>query len=160
MQVEVGEAARLELVRADAEIASARAQVNRSRLQRVAALANFRGAVGAPLPDQIQLVGAPEEMQVLPPLEELREQVLGEHPALKLAEDGIRRAEAQLGCEQAQRIPQPVLRTDLERYPDLPNFRFGVDIPIPCGIGGKAPSRRPPPASGRLERCASGVSSS
>lgn len=131
VQVEVGEAARLELVRADAEIASARALVNRSRLERVAALAAFRSAVGAPLPDQIQLIGAPDEVVALPPLEALREQVLREHPGLRLAEDSLRRAEAQLRFEEAQRVPQPVLRADLERYPDVPNFRFGIDIPIP-----------------------------
>jgi len=58
----VGEAARLELVRAEAEIASARAQVNRARLQRVAALATFRSAVGAPLPEEVRLLGAPDEV--------------------------------------------------------------------------------------------------
>ena len=62
VQVEVGEASRLELVRAEAEIASARAQVNRARLQRVAALATFRSAVGAPLPEEVRLLGAPDEV--------------------------------------------------------------------------------------------------
>ena len=64
-------------------------------------------------------------------MEQLREQVLREHPALRLAEDSLRRAEAQLRYEEAQRVPQPVLRTDFERYPDVPNFRFGIDVPIP-----------------------------
>lgn len=131
VQVDVGEAARLELVRADAEIAAARVQVNRSRLQRVAALAAFRGAVGVSLPEDIELIGGPDEAVTLPPLEQLRAQLLREHPALRQADESLRRAEAQLRLEEAQRIPQPVVRTDLERYPDVPNFRFGIDIPIP-----------------------------
>ncbi|MCX7604458.1 MAG: TolC family protein [Bryobacteraceae bacterium] len=131
VRVEVGEAARLELVRADAEVASARAQVNAARIRRVAALAAFRAAVGAPLPETVSLAGGLESSVKPPALAELEKQVVEEHPALRLARGEKERARSRIAFEKAQRIPQPVLRTDYERYPDVPNFRVGIDIPLP-----------------------------
>lgn len=130
VRVEVGEAARLELVRADAEVASARAQVNAARIRRVAALAAFRAAVGAPLAETVSLAGTLEPPGQLPALEEMK-QAAEEHPVLRLARSEKERARSRVAFEKAQRIPQPVLRTDYERYPDVPNWRLGVDLPIP-----------------------------
>jgi cobalt-zinc-cadmium efflux system outer membrane protein len=130
VRVEVGEAARLELVRADAEVASARAQVNAARIRRVAALAAFRAAVGAPLPEMVSLTGTPDPSLPLPALEEMK-QTAEDHPVLRLARGEKERARSRIAFEKAQRIPQPVFRTDYERYPDVPNFRVGVDLPIP-----------------------------
>lgn len=131
VQVEVGEAARLELVRADAEIASARAQVNAARIRRVSALAAFRAAVGAPLAGDITLIGEPETVKVLPALEKLAEAAADEHPIMRLARGEKARAQSRISYEKSLRVPQPVLRTDYERYPDVPNFRVGIDIPLP-----------------------------
>lgn len=130
VRVEVGEAARLELVRADAEVASARAQVNAARIRRVAALAAFRAAVGAPLAETVSLAGTLEPPGQLPALEEMK-QAAEEHPVLRLARSEKERARSRVAFEKAQRIPQPVLRTDYESYPDVPNWRLGVDLPIP-----------------------------
>lgn len=130
VRVEVGEAARLELVRADAEVASARAQVNAARIRRVAALAAFRAAVGAPLAETLALAGALEPPGKLPALEEMK-QAAEEHPVLRLARSEKERARSRIAFEKAQRIPQPVLRADYERYPDVPNWRVGVDLPVP-----------------------------
>ena len=131
VQVEAGEVARLELARADAEIASARAQVNAARIRRVSALAAFRAAVGAPLPDETFLSGQPEPAGLLPTLGDLSERALETHPLMKLARSEKSRAQSRIAFERAQRIPQPVVRTDYERYPDVPNFRVGIDIPLP-----------------------------
>ncbi len=131
VQVEVGEAARLELVRADAEIANARAQVNAARIRRVSALAAFRAAVGAPIAAEVSLAGELSTPAALPPLEALSEAAAAGHPALRLARGERLRAEARIVQEKSLRIPQPVFRTDYERYPDVPNFRVGMDIPLP-----------------------------
>lgn len=131
VQVEVGEAARLELVRADAEIASARAQVNAARIRRVSALAAFRAAVGAPLEGEINLAGEPEPVQILPALEKISADTVQDHPVLRLARSEKVRAQSRVSFEKSLRLPQPTLRTDYERYPDVPNFRVGIDIPIP-----------------------------
>lgn len=131
VQVEVGEAARLELVRADAEIASARAQVNAARIRRVSALAAFRAAIGAPLEGEISLSGEPEPVALLPALDKISADAVQDHPVLRLARSEKTRAESRVSFEKSLRLPQPTLRTDYERYPDVPNFRVGIDIPIP-----------------------------
>lgn len=131
VQVEVGEVARLELVRADAEIASARAQVNAARIRRISALAAFRAAVGTPLPGDVTLLGEPETVKVLPALEKLAEAAIDDHPIMRLARGEKARAQSRISFEKSLRVPQPVVRTDYERYPDVPNFRVGIDIPLP-----------------------------
>lgn len=131
VQVEVGEAARLELVRANAEIASARAQLNAARIRRVSALAAFRAAVGAPLEAEIRLSGELEPVEALPALGRISSDAIDDHPILRLARSEKIRAGARVAFEKSLRVPQPTLRTDYERYPDVPNFRIGIDIPIP-----------------------------
>ncbi len=139
VQVEVGEAARLELVRADAEIASARAQVNAARIRRVSALAAFRAAVGVPLASDLSVSGELDPNRFIPPLAEITSAALQEHPVLRLARSERMRAESRISYEKSLRLPQPVVRTDYERYPDVPNFRFGIDIPVPLWNRRKGP---------------------
>jgi len=130
VQVQVGEAARLELVRADAEVASARVQVRSAELRHSTALAGLRAAIGAPL-GEIAPQGTLEPKAILPPLSELRDEVVARHPALLQAVSETKRAEARLELERELRKPQPALRTETERQPDLRVFRFGVTLPIP-----------------------------
>jgi cobalt-zinc-cadmium efflux system outer membrane protein len=131
VRVDVGEAPRLELVRADAEVATARAQVNSGRMRIISALAGFRAAVGGSLPADVVLEGELEAPPRLPPLGEMEQQVISTHPALRLARLEGRRAEAQVELERALRRPQPSVRVDFEKYPDVPNWRLGLDIPLP-----------------------------
>lgn len=131
VQVEVGEAARLELTRADAEVATAQTFYNSAQLRYVNAVASLRTAVSAPLAARIEPQGALDISVKLPPLEELRREVLMRHPALQQAQAEIRRAQARLDSEYAQRRPQPSVRLEYERQPDLGFFRLGVSIPVP-----------------------------
>ncbi|MEZ5354208.1 MAG: TolC family protein [Bryobacteraceae bacterium] len=131
VRVDVGEAGRLELIRADAEVAQARTLLNTASLRLVTAVAQFRAAVGATLADDIVLDGSLDPPLSLPPVEELEQQARERHPALVLARSEVRRSEARIAYEQALRRPQPSLRSDVERYPDVPNFRFGISVPLP-----------------------------
>ena len=131
VQVQVGEAARLELVRADAELATARVQLRAAELRRTTAIAGLRAAIGAPL-GSLAPQGTLEPKSILPPLSQLRNEAVARHPAVLQAEAEVRRSEAQLGLERELRKPQPTLRTDLDRQPDSQGFRFGVSIPIPA----------------------------
>lgn len=131
VQVKVGEAARLELTRADAEVATARTLANSAQLRLVNAIAALRTAVGAPLGRNIEARGALETGVRLPALDQLREEVLARHPALAQARAEIERAQARLETELALRKPQPALRGEYERQPDLGFYRFGVSLPIP-----------------------------
>lgn len=131
VRVEVGEAGRLELIRADAEVATAVTFANSAQLQLVTALAQFRAAVGAPLATVIEPEGTLDPPVIFPALEELRKAARERHPASQLAQSEVRRAESRIAHEKALRRPQPSLRADVERYPDTPNYRVGITIPIP-----------------------------
>jgi cobalt-zinc-cadmium efflux system outer membrane protein len=67
----------------------------------------------------------------LAPLEEMQQRVVERQPFLRLARSEVERARAQLAFEQAQRVPQPSVRVDYEKFPDVPNWRVGLDIPLP-----------------------------
>ncbi|MBK7926044.1 MAG: TolC family protein [Bryobacterales bacterium] len=131
VRVDVGEAGRLELYRADAELATARAAVLSAQLRSVAALSQLRGAVAAPLGDPITLAGSLDPDAQLPPLEQLRQEVVDRHPDLARAKSEIRRSEARLSYETAQRRPQPSIVAGFDRPPDVPIYRAGISLPLP-----------------------------
>jgi cobalt-zinc-cadmium efflux system outer membrane protein len=131
VRVDVGEAGRLELIRAEAEVAMARTLANSARLRLVNEQAQFRAAVAAPLDSGITLDGNLDPAIGLPPFEELWKEASERHPALALARSEIRRAQARVEYERALLRPQPSVRTDMERYPDVPNYRVGLSFPVP-----------------------------
>ncbi|BDC52376.1 outer membrane protein CzcC [Bryobacterales bacterium F-183] len=131
VRVEVGEAGRLELIRAETEVATARNAVATARLQYVSQLSQLRATIGLPPDSDIDQQGALENPPPLPPLAELRQQLLDRHPSLALARNEIRRADARLDYENALKRPQPSLRAEYERMPDVPNYRIGISIPLP-----------------------------
>jgi cobalt-zinc-cadmium efflux system outer membrane protein len=131
VRVEVGEAGRLELTRAEAEVVVARTAVNRAQLQYIAAVSQLRAAMGGGVEADITPKGAVEVGKTLPPLEVLRREVLERHPQLLLARAEVRRAEARVEYEKAQRRPQPEVRADVDIPPDSPTYRVGLLIPLP-----------------------------
>jgi len=131
VRVDVGEAGRLELYRADAEVATARTAANSARLQYVAALSQLRAAIGSTVDADLSLDGALDPAVTLPPIETLREEVRARHPALLLSRSEVRRAEARVTYETALRRPQPSLVVEVDRPPDVPIYRAGINIPLP-----------------------------
>jgi cobalt-zinc-cadmium efflux system outer membrane protein len=109
----------------------ARTLANSARLRLVNEQAQFRAAVAAPLDSSITLKGNLDPAIGLPPFEELWKEASERHPALALARSEIRRAQARVEYERALLRPQPSVRTDMERYPDVPNYRVGIQLPIP-----------------------------
>lgn len=131
VRVDVGEAGRLELLRAEAEAAIARTLANSAQLQLVTALSQFRAAVAAPLAPDIDLQGEFDAAAQVPPLDDLRREVLERHPSLALGQSEVRRADARIDYELALRRPQPLLRTEIDVNPGSPNYRLGIAIPMP-----------------------------
>ena len=121
----------MELIRADAEVATARTAANSARLQEVSALSQLRAAIGSPLGPAIDPQGRLDPERVLPPIEAVRTETLERHPVLALARGEIRRAGSRLKYEMAQRRPQPSVRTEIDVPPDTPTFRAGISIPLP-----------------------------
>lgn len=131
VRVEVGEAGRLEGIRAESELVTARTAFNNARLQYVTALTQLRGAIGMPVdPDRVP-AGTIDPPVTLPPLLEVRREVLERHPVLHFSRSEVRRADSRVNLEQAQVRPQPSLRAEIDRPPDTPTYRIGIAIPLP-----------------------------
>lgn len=131
VRVKVGEAGRLEQIRAEAEVATARAAVNRARLQLLSALSQLRAAAGIETAQDLKISGSLDPPVKLGPIEEIRKESLERHPALALFASEVRAAEARVRLEESLRTPQPSIRTEIEYPPDVPIYRAGITIPLP-----------------------------
>lgn len=131
VRVEVGEAGRLEGIRAEAELATARTAVNNARLQYVTAITQLRGAIGIPIdPDRVP-EGEMDATAQLPTLQDIRKEAIDRHPSLLYSRAEIRRADSRISMEQAHARPQPSIRAEIDRPPDTPTYRVGIAIPLP-----------------------------
>ena len=131
VEVQVGEKGRLELTRAEAEMANARSQVRAAQIELVSALAGLRATIGTPPELVLNPQGAPSARTVLPPLNDLRARLVSEHPVLAQARTDVSRAEVEVKDQRALRIPKPELYGEYERQPDLTYYRLGATIQIP-----------------------------
>jgi cobalt-zinc-cadmium efflux system outer membrane protein len=131
VEVQTGEKGRLELTRAEAELARAQFAVRSAQLEFANAIALLRVAIAAPATANLDPQGGPEAHVALPPLEKMREAVLGTHPAISQSQSDIDAARATVDRQRALRIPQPILFAEFENQPDLRFWRTGVTVPIP-----------------------------
>lgn len=137
VRVDVGEVGRLELVRAEAEVAAARALASSAQLQQVTALAQFRAAVGGALPTSVEVEGVLDQPAALPAIEALRQQAVTRHPLLAVARAELARADARVTYENALKRPQPSLLAEIDM--SSPSYRVGVGIPLPTWDRRKGP---------------------
>ena len=131
IQVEVGEAARLELIRAETELNTATAQLRSAQLRSTTAIAQLRALLSLPASEEIRLDGTLDPALDLPPFAELRVASLASHPSLGRLRAESRRAQANLRNEETLRKPQPTLLSEYERQPDNHYWRVGITIPLP-----------------------------
>jgi cobalt-zinc-cadmium efflux system outer membrane protein len=131
VQVKVGEQGRLELTRAEAELARAGFAVRSAQIELSNAIAILRVAIAAPADAKLEPRGNLESRVQLPPLAELRELVLRTHPAIAQSQADLQTAQAKLEHDRRLRIPQPTLFAEFENQPDLRFWRTGVTVPIP-----------------------------
>ncbi len=131
IQVEVGEAARLELIRAETEVNTASAQLRSAQLRYTTAIAQLRALLGVRADEDLNLQGALDPALDLPPFAELRVAAISSHPSLGRLRAEVLRARAALRNEETLRKPQPTLLAEYERQPDINYFRLGISIPIP-----------------------------
>jgi outer membrane protein, heavy metal efflux system len=139
MQVQVGEKGKLELTRAEAELSRARAAVRSADIELANARALLKAAIGSSSSDTFDAEGSLGDTAQMQPLDEIRQRVLANHPALAQANAQRERAEAAVQHEHAKRIPEPTAFGEYERQPDITFYRFGVNIPIPLWDRRKGP---------------------
>jgi len=133
LRVEVGEASRYELVKAEAELLGATKTRESAALRVDQAKTALRALVGGVLPPQVEIVGELPPSSEAPPLDldKLRDSVLQNHPALVQARAEVDRARSQLELEQALRYPQPTIKAGVYREPHLEQWRVDLIVPIP-----------------------------
>jgi cobalt-zinc-cadmium efflux system outer membrane protein len=131
VEVRVGEKGRLELTRAEAELARANFAVRSAQINLVNAIAVLRAVIAGPPDVPIDPRGDLEPPVRLGPLNELRTQVLREHPVIAEANTAMEQAQTELDHQRSLRVPQPTFYGEWEKQPDLTFWRLGVNVPLP-----------------------------
>ncbi|HTJ29248.1 MAG TPA: TolC family protein, partial [Acidobacteriaceae bacterium] len=139
MEVQVGEKGKLELTRAEAELARAQSAVRSANVELASARALLKAAIGSSSDDLFDAKGSLVEAPVMQSLHEMRTRILAEHPALKQASTQTQQAQLAIEHEQARRIPEPTVYGEYERQPDISFYRFGVTVPLPLWDRRKGP---------------------
>lgn len=131
VEVRVGEKGRLELTRAEAELARANFAVRSAQINLVNAIAVLRAVIAGPPDVPIDPRGDLEPPMRLAPLNELRTQVLRDHPVIAEANTAMEQAQTELDHQRSLRVPQPTFYGEWEKQPDLTFWRLGVNVPLP-----------------------------
>ena len=131
VRVEVGESPRLEVIRAEAEVATAANAVATARLRLAQAKTVLRTVVGLPPGAELSVEGEAVAPPPPPGLDALREEVLARYPGVAQARAEVTRAEARLATERALRVPQPTLVADVLQGPETRDAVLGIRVPIP-----------------------------
>lgn len=131
LRVEVGEAARYELVKSEAEVLAAENFALGAEVRTRQARDRLRATLGAELPAEFEITPTTPMPGVLPPLDALQQELLARQPQLQVAHAETRRAEARLEHERNLRLPQPTLKWSAERHPDVNLWRIGLTFPLP-----------------------------
>jgi cobalt-zinc-cadmium efflux system outer membrane protein len=131
LRVEVGEAPKFELIKADAEMLNAQksAQAAGFRVEQSRSL--LRQAVGNALPPDFKLEGRLRDVPEVPPLASLNKHLNENSPDLARARAEMVRAQRQLDYERAQRWPNLALKGAVDEDPDMRTSRVGVVLSIP-----------------------------
>lgn len=131
LRVETGEAPRFELIKADAEALNAAKTAQGAAVRLAQARSQLRQAVGASLPEPFTLVGQLRDVPALPPLAELRREIVDTSPDLARGRAEMQRAQRQLDLEKAQRLPDLALKASVDNDPDMRAKKIGVVVSIP-----------------------------
>lgn len=130
-RVEVGDAARFELIRAEAELLNAEKSAHSTDLKLQQARGFLQQLVGQNLPDNFSLEGRLEAVTPPPPQDAVRDEILKNNPLLRQARAEGRQAESNLDFAQAQRWPDVALEGGREQDPELKTNWVGVVVTIP-----------------------------
>jgi cobalt-zinc-cadmium efflux system outer membrane protein len=130
LRVEVGEAPRYELIKADTELVAAQRDADAALLRISESKFYLRGLVSKSLTDSFSLVGS------LPPSDinlnaDLLKNEITKSPKLKQIKASADIAENRLRLEEKLINPGLTLNTGVDQDPEITSYRFGISIPIP-----------------------------
>jgi cobalt-zinc-cadmium efflux system outer membrane protein len=130
LRVEVGEAPRYELIKADTELVAAQRDADAALLKISESKFYLRGLVSKSLTDSFGLVGS------LPPSDinlnaDFLKNEISKSPKLKQIKASADIAENRLRLEEKLINPGLTLNAGVDQDPDITSYRFGISIPIP-----------------------------
>ena len=149
LRVESGEAARYEIIKADAEIITARERLQTARLMMEQSKIQLNQLAAGQLPPQWKLLGDLKDSHELLDLNQLNQLVSKNNPELRLLQAEVNKAQALLRGAESSRWPAMELRYSKSQDPEFRQGQWGVGVQIPLLDNRSGPIAQ---ASSELER--------
>jgi cobalt-zinc-cadmium efflux system outer membrane protein len=130
LRVEVGEAPRYELIKADTELIAAQRDADAAKLRIYESKLYLRGLVSKSIVDTFDVTGALPASDITLNMEQLKDDI-AKSPRLKQIKASSEIAENRLRLEEKLINPGVTLKAGVDQDPDITSYRFGLSIPIP-----------------------------
>ena len=130
LRVEVGEAPRYELIKADTELIAAQRDADAAKLRIYESKLYLRGLVSKSIVDAFDVTGALPASDIALNMEQLKDDI-AKSPRLKQIKASSEIAENRLRLEEKLINPGVTLKAGVDQDPDITSYRFGLSIPIP-----------------------------
>lgn len=131
LQVETGEKAKFELVKANAELLNAQKMQESAGLRMRQSRGALRALVGVQLSEAFEVQEKAHTFEPPAPLGDVREQVLKANPELQRTRAERQQLDRKLSEEKALRFPKFALRADQDLDPEWRSKRVGVAMSLP-----------------------------
>lgn len=131
LQVETGEKARFELVKANAELLNAQKMQESATLRVRQSRGALRALVGVQLPETFEVQEQTHTFAPPAPLADVREEVRRTNPELQRTRAERQQLDRKLSEEKALRFPKFALRADQDSDPEWRNKRLGLAMNVP-----------------------------
>jgi cobalt-zinc-cadmium efflux system outer membrane protein len=131
LQVETGEKAKFELVKANAELLNAQKMQESASLRVRQSRGALRAMVGVQLPEAFEVQEKTHTFEPPAPLINVREQVRQANPELQRTRAERQQLDRKLSEEKALRFPKFALRADQDLDPEWRSKRVGVTMNLP-----------------------------
>jgi outer membrane protein, heavy metal efflux system len=130
LRVEVGEAPRYELIKADTELIAAQRDADAAKLRIYESKLYLRGLVSKSIVDTFDVTGTLPASDITLNMEQLKDDI-SKSPRLKQIKASSEIAENRLRLEEKLINPGVTLKAGVDQDPDITSYRFGLSIPIP-----------------------------
>ncbi|SPS00440.1 TolC family protein [Cupriavidus taiwanensis] len=131
LRVEVGEAPRYELIKAETELLASQKSQQTAELRVNQAKAALRQQVGGAMPGQFSLAGTLGQSPDVPPLPALRDTMTAGNAELVQRRMELERAQLGVDYQKSLRWPEVALRASTDRQPDNNVSQIGLVMTIP-----------------------------
>lgn len=131
LQVETGEKAKFELVKANAELLNAQKMQESATLRVRQSRGALRALVGVTLPEAFEVQEQTHTFAPPAPLNEVRDAVLKTNPELQRTRAERQQLDRKLSEEKSLRFPKFALRADQDNDPEWRSKRVGVAMNLP-----------------------------